>query len=89
MHNAYHATIKYLMTPILPEGFSGFSTAHFGQCSQCANRVATELPYGDGGRGEVNLCTVKRKAIGPLGESCATRRRCRSFSLSMTPRPVP
>ena len=63
MRNGYHAAIKYLMYPILPEGFSGFSSAHFGQCSRCANRVVTELPYGDGGSGVVVLCTVKRKAI--------------------------
>ena len=79
MANAYHATVRQLMSPVLPEGYHGFIKAHLGQCSQCRGRRVVELPFGNGDRGEVHLCEPKRKELGLEDESCATTRRCRSY----------
>jgi hypothetical protein len=79
MRNGYHATVKYLMSPVLPEGYSGFIKAHLGQCGTCAKRIVTELPFGNGERGEVHLCEAKMKELGLEDESCATKRRCRDY----------
>jgi hypothetical protein len=79
VRNGYHAAVRDLMSPILPEGYSGFVKAHLGQCSVCKGRVVTELPFGNGDRGEVHLCRFRGKELGIEDEECATRRRCRSF----------
>lgn len=80
MRNAYLATSAYLLSPILPEGYAGFMKPHLGQCSECAQRLVTELPFGNGTRGEVHLCKAKRKELGIEDEQCATKRRCHSFA---------
>ncbi|WP_432263342.1 hypothetical protein [Cupriavidus sp. TMH.W2] len=78
MRNSYHATAKYLPSPELPEGYSGFIKAHQGQCGTCSRRQVPELQFGNGERGEVYLCEAKRKELGLEDERCATKRRCRS-----------
>ena len=80
MRNAYLGTSAYLLSPILPEGYSGFQKPHLGQCSACTHRRVSELPFGNGNLGEVHLCAVKRKELGIEDEACATRRRCKAFS---------
>jgi hypothetical protein len=80
MENGYHATVKALLSPILPDGYAGFMKPHLGQCSTCARRIVTELQFGNGTRGEVHLCEVKRKELGIEDDRCATRRKCSSFA---------
>lgn len=84
MRNAYLAASAYLLSPILPDGYAGFQKPHLGQCSACTHRIVTELPFGNGTRGEVHLCEVKRKELGIEDEALATRRRCRAFSPAAT-----
>ncbi|WP_321935226.1 hypothetical protein [Paraburkholderia sp. J8-2] len=79
MRNGYHATVKYLLSPVLPEGYAGFIKAHLGQCGTCSKRRVMELPFGNGTRGEVHLREAKRKELGLEDERCATTRRCRSY----------
>lgn len=79
MGNAYHGTVKFLWSPLLPEGYAGFMKPHLGQCSVCRHRTVTQLPFGNGTRGEVHLCEAKRKELGIEDAQCATRRRCARF----------
>lgn len=80
MRNGYHAAVRQLMSPVLPDGYAGFMKAHLGQCSVCTQRLVLTLPFGNGDVGEVHLCREKQTEIGIEDEECATPRRCRFFS---------
>ena len=48
MRNGYHAAVRQLMSPVLPDGYAGFMKAHLGQCSVCTQRLVLTLPFGNG-----------------------------------------
>lgn len=80
MANRYHATVRLLMSPVLPEGYNGFKKAYLGQCSQCWHRIVRVLPFWNGDEGEVHLCQHYRKELGIEDAEFASHRRCPYFS---------
>jgi hypothetical protein len=79
MANRYHATVRLLMSPVLPDGYAGFKKAHLGQCSSCQERLVTVLRFWNGDSGEVHLCQRYRKELGTEDEESASRKSCRGF----------
>ncbi|MDT8840096.1 hypothetical protein ParKJ_21975 [Paraburkholderia fungorum] len=84
MRNGYHAAVRQLMSPVLPDEYADFVKARLGQCSVSTQRLVLALPFGNGNGngdvGRVHLCQEKQKELGIEDEACAKPRRCRFFS---------
>jgi len=83
VRNSYHATVKFLLSPVLPEGYTGFIKAHLGQCGTCSRRRVTELPFGNGTRGEVHLIAATSYAMNDLVDPNQIHELLRSAAIKL------